>query len=357
MEVLISHFIIILILGIVMRGYSRSRTGKINAFIVLSFISLFVIHTFVDPMSVKDLPAYKEAFQECINLPFLKIKDGFWSSTMEIGFLWYIKVLSYVSDNFFIVLIVSSLILLCCYYRTILRYSPYTYVSVLLLLVTVFDQSIFVLRQHLAMAFLTLSWDSIINKNYRKFAIFIVIAFLFHRTSLVYAPLIFLYNIDNNRKYVITLLLSCVFFSFFYYGTLQFFTSYMGRDYSGYLFNLKYEGANYVDFFLMSGFLISMLIFMKSAVFEKGINRLLLTIIAIATIASFFGVGNSSTGRLFYYYTAIPFILVPNVMKYINNQLIRVAYATCCIGLYVYVSYFGSTTVNFEGISFLFMPR
>lgn len=357
MEVLISHFIIILILGIVMRANLRSSTGKINAFIVLSFISLFVIHTFVDPMSVKDLPAYKAAFQECINLPLLKVKDGFWASTMEIGFLWYLKVLSYVSDNFIIVLIVSSLILLYCYYRTILRYSPYTYVSILLLLVTVFDQSIFVLRQHLAMAFLTLSWDSIIKKDYRKFAIFIVIAFLFHRTSLVYVPLIFLYNIDNDRKYVITLLLSCVFLSLFYYGALQFIVSYMGRDYSGYLFNSRYEGANYVNFFLMSGFLISMLIFMKSAVFKKGINRLLFTIIAIATIASFFGVGNSSTGRLFYYYTAIPFILVPNVMKYINNQLIRVAYATCCIGLNVYISYFGSTAVNFEGMSFIFMPR
>lgn len=128
----------------------------------------------------------------------------------------------------------------------------------------------------------------------------------------------------------------------------------MSRDYSGYLYNARYEGANYVDFILMSGLLASMLFFMKSAIFERGINRLLLSIISIAVIATFFGVGNSSTGRLFYYYTSIPFILVPNIMRYINNQIVRVGFAVCYIGLYVYISYFGSSATFFENMSFLF---
>ena len=62
----------------------------------------------------------------------------------------------------------------------------------------------------------------------------------------------------------------------------------MGRDYSGYIDNVKYGGANYVDFILMSGLLASMVFFMKSAVFERGINKLLLSIISIAVIATFF---------------------------------------------------------------------
>ena len=78
--------------------------------------------------------------------------------------------------------------------------------------------------------------------------------------------------------------------------------------------------------------------------------------IFIAVVASFFGVGNSSTGRLFYYYSATPFILVPNIMKY-NNQVVRAGFAICCIGLYVYVSYFGLTIINFEDMSFLFWKK
>lgn len=355
MEILIYNFLFILVLGFILGANTQYSKGRINTFVVLSFVSSFIIHSFVDPMSVSDLPAYNDAFNECINLPFLRLKDSFWASSMEVGFLWYMKFLSLISDDFIIVLIVCSLIMLCCYYRTILTYSPYTYVSILLLLVTVFDQSIFVLRQHLAMALLTLSWNSVINKNYRRFGVFIIIAFLLHRTALVYAPLFFLYNIENKKKYILTLLTSCLVFGVSYFAILKYVTSLMSRDYSGYLNNVRYEGANYVDFILMSGLFISMIFFMKSAVFERGINKLLLSIISIAVIASLFGVGNSSTGRLFYYYTAIPFILVPNIMKYINNQIVRVGFAACYIGLYVYVSYFGSTIIHFKNMSFLFL--
>jgi hypothetical protein len=357
MEVLIYNFVFILILGLLLKANTQYSRGKINAFVVLSFISLFVVHTFVDPMTVRDLPFYKDAFNECISLPFYRLKDALWASSMELGFLWYMKFLSLISNNFIIVLIVGSLILLSCYYRTILKYSPYTYVSILLLLVTVFDQSIFVLRQHLAMALLTLSWDSIINKNYRRFGVFIIIAFLLHRTALVFVPLFFLYNIENKRKYILALLIPCLVFGVSYIIILRYFSSLMGRDYSGYIDNVKYGGANYVDFILMSGLLASMVFFMKSAVFERGINKLLLSIISIAVIATFFGVGNSSTGRLFYYYTAIPFILVPNIMKYINNPIVRVGFAVCYIGLYVYVSYLGSAAVYFENMSFLFQTK
>lgn len=357
MEVLIFNFIFILILGLILKANTQDSRGRINAFVVLSFVSLFTVHAFVDPMSSVDLPNYEDAYVECMSLPFYKLKDASWTSSMEIGFLWYMKLLSLISDDFIIVLIASSLIMLGCYYRTILRYSPYTYISILFLLVTVFDQSLFVLRQHLAMALLTLSWDSIINKKLLRFCAFVFVAFLLHRTALVFIPLFFLYNIENKKKYVAALLISCLVFAVSYFFLLQYFTSLMSRDYSGYLYNARYEGANYVDFILMSGLLASMLFFMKSAIFERGINRLLLSIISIAVIATFFGVGNSSTGRLFYYYTSIPFILVPNIMRYINNQIVRVGFAVCYIGLYVYISYFGSSATFFENMSFLFLSK
>lgn len=357
MEVLIFNFIFIFTLGLILKANTQESKGRINTFVVLSFVSSFIIHAFVDPMSVSDLPAYGDAFVECISLPFYRLKDALWAGSMEIGFLWYMKFLSLISDDFIIVLIVSSLIMLCCYYRTILTYSPYTYVSILFILVTVFDQSIFVLRQHLAMALLTLSWDSIINKNYRRFGAYIIIAFLLHRSSLVFIPLFFLYNIENKKKYITALLISCLVFAVSYFALLQYFASLMERDYTGYLNNVRYEGANYVDFILMSGLFISMILFMKSAVFERGINRLLLSITSLAVIGTFFGVGNSSTGRLFFYYTSIPFILVPNIMKYINNKIVRVGFAICYIGVYVYISYLGSSTKNFENMSFLFWSK
>ena len=71
-------------------------------------------------------------------------------------------------------------------------------------------------------------------------------------------------------------------------------------------------------------------------------------------MGTFFGVGNSSTGRLFSYFTYIPYLLVPVVMKYIKNKLIRVGFATCYLSLYIYISYFGSASIYYEGMKLLF---
>lgn len=353
---LFSVFAFLLILGLFLLAYTKKSAGKINAFVVISFVVLFVVHAFVEVDSLHDLPIYKSAFLEGIKLPYTHLKDGFWAASMEFGFLCYMKTLSFISSDFTIVLIVNTLILLACYYRVILKYSPYVYVSILLLFVTIFGQSLFVLRQHLCMAILTLSWVHIFKKEYVKFGLFLLVAFMLHRTALIYAPLFLLYNIRSNRVFITSIIVTCIVFATSYMLILRYLVSGLDslQGYAGYINNTRYEGANYVDFILMFSLLLSMLYFMRSAIFEEGINRLLFSIICIAVMGTFFGVGNSSTGRLFSYFTYIPYLLVPVVMKYIKNKLIRVGFATCYLSLYIYISYFGSASIYYEGMKLLF---
>ena len=141
---------------------------------------------------------------------------------MEFGFLCYMKTLSFISSDFTIVLIVNTLILLACYYRVILKYSPYVYVSILLLFVTIFGQSLFVLRQHLCMAILTLSWVHIFKKEYVKFGLFLLVAFMLHRTALIYAPLFLLYNIRSNRAFITSIIVTCIIFASSYMLILRY---------------------------------------------------------------------------------------------------------------------------------------
>lgn len=353
---LFSVFAFLLMLGVFLRAYTQKSAGKINAFVVISFVVLFVVHAFVEADSLHDLPGYKLAFLECISLPYTHIKDSFWAAAMEIGFLCYMKTLSFISSDFTIVLIVNTLIILGCYYRVILKYSPYVYVSILLLFVTIFGQSLFVLRQHLCMAILTLSWVHIFKKEYVKFGLFLLVAFMLHHTALIYAPLFLLYNIRSNRVFITSIIVTCIVFATSYMLILRYLVSEVDslQDYASYVNNSRYEGANYVDFILMFGLFISMLYFMRSAIFERGINRLLFSIICIAVMGTFFGVGNSSTGRLFSYYTYIPYLLVPVVMKYIKNKIIRVGFGTCYLSLYIYISYFGTASLYFENMKLLF---
>ena len=247
-------FAFLLFLGLFLRAYSQKSAGKINAFVVISFVILFIVHAFVEVDSLHDLPIYKSAFLEGIKLPYTHLKDGFWAASMEFGFLCYMKTLSFISSDFTIVLIVNTLILLACYYRVILKYSPYVYVSILLLFVTIFGQSLFVLRQHLCMAILTLSWVHIFKKEYVKFGLFLLVAFMLHRTALIYAPLFLLYNIRSNRAFITSIIVTCIIFASSYMLILRYLVSEVGslQGYAGYINNVKYEGANYVSFILIN---------------------------------------------------------------------------------------------------------
>lgn len=153
---------------------------------------------------------------------------------------------------------------------------------------------------------------SYIQKEYVKFGLFLLVAFMLHRTALIYAPLFLLYNIRSNRVFITSIIVTCIVFATSYMLILRYLVSGLDslQDYAGYINNTRYEGANYVDFILMFSLLLSMLYFMRSAIFEEGINRLLFSIICIAVMGTFFGVGNSSTGRLFSYFTYIPYSIL-----------------------------------------------
>lgn len=347
MAYLIANFCFVIFLGLFSGSYDN-KSKNIKFFMWGSFVLLFIVHSFVKPDSVPDLPNYLDAYEELSYYSFFDLPDSILAYSYELGFLYFMKTISILSTNFTFFLCFFSFILLSCYYKVIREYSPFIFVSILLFLVTIFDQSIFVLRQHLAMAVLLLSWRYIINKDFIRFAFILLIAFSFHVSALVYLPLYFLYNIRNNKKYIVLVMLGCVVMSFAFFSIMEYVGLAVMDNSSTYLYNEKYDGSNYKEAIMMLLLLSSMVFFMRRDVFKPGINRLVFSIMCIGTLGALFGVGISATGRLFAYFTTIPYILVPIVMKYIKNKHIRWSYAVSIILLYSYISYFGTQASCFD---------
>lgn len=72
--------------------------------------------------------------------------------------------------------------------------------SVLLFYFIIFVQSLFVLRQHLAMALCILAIPSIISRNQVKFLILVLLALSLHKTAIVFLPAYYVYKLEVNRK-------------------------------------------------------------------------------------------------------------------------------------------------------------
>lgn len=351
---IISNFLIVILLGVFLGAYKNDNRYTKN-FMYISFLMLVVLHSIVDAESMPDLPSYLLAFQDVRHYKITELQNSFWADSFELGYMVFMKIVSYVTSNFNIFLAISSIIWLSAYYSAIRKYSPYIFVSIVLFLVTIYDQSIFVLRQHLAMAILVLSWDSIIKKEPIKFACFCGVAFTLHVSAIVFAPLYILYQIRDHRKYIMSILAACVVFASSYFVILEYIGSSVMDNASTYLYNIKYEGSNYNEAIMMTILMSSMIFFMRKHVFEDGMNRLLFSFMCIGLVGSFFGVGNSATGRLFAYFTAIPYMMVPVVMTYIKDKPVKVIYATGIIALYAFVAYVGSQSHNFDNMKLISM--
>ena len=155
-----------------------TRSAQRSLFLGIAFLHLSFLHIFFDSTNFPDLPGYVTYFNSILDpQPFIQL---------EIGWYFLNRILHGISHNSFILIVSVSIIMITCYLITIDRYSAIPWLSVLLLLCTVFYNSLFVLRQHLAIPICLLSIPYILERKPFKFAILTLIAVSFHLSAIVW---------------------------------------------------------------------------------------------------------------------------------------------------------------------------
>lgn len=114
-----------------------------------------------------------------------------------------------------------------------------------------FNTSLNLMRQFIAISVVIYASKFIINRNFVKFLIFIAIAFMFHKTAILYLPFYFLSNIKINRKYLPFIMFVMFFASNYVRSLIIKFTNLVGL-YANY-FNSEFDVYNTQwDFFLLN---------------------------------------------------------------------------------------------------------
>ena len=204
MTILLTNFFLCLLYAI-LAWFFRVRTKTRNFdkfFMAITFLQLVVVHSFIDPLSVPDLPSYQDLFFELKRtkgFAFFSL-EGIEQIDIEPGYLLLTKLVSLLSNSFVIFLLCVSIIIIGSYFFVIKKYSPYTFISVIMLLLTSFNQSIFVLRQHIAMGLCLLTIPFVVKREQIKFLLIVFVAFLFHRTAVIWIPVYYLYGLKKDRN-------------------------------------------------------------------------------------------------------------------------------------------------------------
>ncbi|MBR5665880.1 MAG: EpsG family protein [Bacteroidales bacterium] len=343
MNPLLVNFIICTVTAALLQVSPLSQRIKERIFIFISFVLLLLFHAFVDPSSMPDLPTYYDTFNELSQMSWMECIH-LHNHYMELGYRLFMKTVSLFSSSFTVFLFVYSIILLLVYYHIVKKYSPLVILSVLMFLLTSYNQSLFVIRQHLAIAICLASIPFIINGKLIGFLISSMIAVSMHKTAIVFVPIYFLYRMDAKKMVWI---LSIVFLLMIgYFGAILRGVAH-GLGYDTYVEMERFEGLNYVSFLMAISFLLLYVLSLRKHVFEPGINRLVLIALSISTMLSLFGIG-FSIGRLGIYFSIFSVLSFPISLSYIHSRFLKFGIVVVVLAFAFYPVYMGSSSLFIE---------
>ena len=321
---------------------------KNRCFLGVACIHLLCIHALRDPfvfldtnnyLAVFNLVSTNNSFEELLN-------DKYTLFRFEPGYIIFNYIVSRISQSDYAIFVVSSFIIVLGYLYPVYRYSKSPFLSVLIILLypLIFQQSFFVIRQHMACAICMFGLPFIEKRKFCLFLLILLIASSFHYSAVILFPLYFIYNLQLSR---INLRFAILLFIAFF--VLRYGISYVANT------NSRYEG--YVDgagnFLVFGLFLITTFLFVKFVrhkffLIENPKDRIVIVYNLYSLVISFALLG-MSIGRLTNYFTYFLCIII----AFLYNELPRHLGFLVVLFFLLFVLYLNSKMVDFTYQSFL----
>lgn len=274
-------------------------------------------------------------------LHFFKTASLIYPFNYESGYVVLNWIVSFFGFSYHFFLIVCSAINMYAFGKLIYKYSKIPWLSFFILCsFGTFTYFIEILRHSLGLSFFILAIINLLDSNKRKAILFIVLAFLFHRSSIVLLPLLFIVDRKtlkkNNAIIILLLTIPFLFLSKYFYGFAYHFISLFGKS--------RYVGGSIHFnklFFLLYLIYIIIIFFVN---FEKQKDDKVFNLTFWALIFSIFfeiiGLYNEVMARSVQMYTSLLILLIPNVINMYEKQksflIIKMAIV---ISLILYMNY------------------
>lgn len=299
----------------------RNKNIKETISLAISFLFLFILYVFKDNTIFPDLEIYLKAFDYSLKVDWdnvERIKYFIKGVDLEIGWCYYTKLLSSIYPQSELLVVSSGIFILFVYLNTFRKYSEIPWLSVFLFITTIFYNSLFVLRQNMAVAICLLSIPYIIKRKFLKSLLIILIASSFHNSAIIFIIVYFFNTIKIDRKYFISIALFSILIYSFFYTIISYISLYLIR-YQSYLLESD-QRANYTGFLIS----LSILLFVSRIYYPfkeiKESDKLFFQMLVIILVINISRVGlKGSIGRLNLYFLPAICIILPNATSMIKN--------------------------------------
>lgn len=304
--------IIFIMLAIISLNNKNKKLFLLICFILLIMSCFREKHIGVDSISYYE---YGEILEK---MSFNQVLiNNIW---VEKGYSFYSKLIMILGEPYFILLI-TSLITLIIIYRFCYIYSAnYIYSLFLFQGLMYYYDTMNILRQYLAVSICLLAYRSLLTNNKVKFAIMIIIAYFFHKTSIIFLLLYIIKDIKLTKKRIkiIIILVLVIYLSISKLLTIvttifPFYRNYLELEHYN-DFNL----GNRIFFIkdLILGFWLYSLEFFKTRE-----ERIQMWIVILATTISFFSIKLGILLRMQLYFSIFYIVIIPNAIYSQKSKL------------------------------------
>jgi EpsG family len=184
-------------------------------FVCAAFTSMVLVAGLRGRTVGSDTKEYTDSFKQQSTLAHV-LKE----SSMEPGYLFLKTVAREISDDYWALLIMIAVVAVFCFMRSIYLYSVNPVIA-LFTFITMGYYTFFFngARQGLACAVYALALGALIEGNFKKYCLWVMLAFFFHKTVIIALPLYFLFRQKTTFKYVLLMVIISV-GSVFFMGTI-----------------------------------------------------------------------------------------------------------------------------------------
>ncbi len=312
---MIPYFILLLVVVLLALVAKKAKNDKILYHSVIFFIFLLpVLFAGLRDGSVgTDTNNYIGMFQS----------DRVYSS-LEIGYLLLQETTRLFSNEYWVLLTLIAAIVVFFYYKTILILSRNHTISIFVF-ITLGTYLFFFngARQGLAAAIFSFAIVAVVNKDYKKYYLWVAVAFLFHKSVLVTLPFYYLLRKKYSLKNLVILLGSLLIMVLVFSQLLTVLPDAMTSRYSQYIDRGRGGGLLLTIFHVI---ILSYFIFMRQYISrsQKGIYDIYLNMVTIFTlifvIVSVLGL-DVNLLRMSLYFSLGSILIWPIIFKTMRKKL------------------------------------
>lgn len=296
--------------------YFQKNERKVSVGFYIFLATLICFSGFRDMIGGYDVYIYAQVFEAPKEL--IVAYNGF-----EVGFKSYYLFLRNFSDDRYFMFFVTATLMLSLHFFAIKKHSPIIYFSVFILFCKFFLMSFVYLRQGIAMGIIWFSLPYIMNKNYLKFAALMLLAFLFHKSSIIFLPMYFLATIRfKNLNMLLIAIISLVISVSPLSGILLSALAESSGDEKANIY-VSQSGDINIFYFIEVLLLIYLLLKFRNDFYKSEFGTLIINGLFGYIIVNIMSLTNASFVRFGWYYFFFLILALPSIYNFIQDKKSR----------------------------------